>query len=352
MALASRRDVQALYQFADQYGVPRRIALALVRQESGGNPRAISPAGAIGYTQLMPGTARGLGVNPRDPIDNLRGGMKYLGHLISSFGGNIRNALAAYNAGPGAVTRYGGIPPYKETRNYVRSIMGMAGPGQQGPVSVNRLAAANLMNSSTPIGAVNPRLQAALDLSAPSADTESILGRLGGIAGRAAEAASAPIPLPLTPSPGGGGQGPFRLPGMPPIQAVGQGGRLGRVSVAAGANRAGVGLAPDIVQFARSVAGTFGRPLKITTGTNHNQYVLGTRRQSAHWTGEAADIAASGARLTRMGQAALIAAGMPRAQALKQTGGLFNVGGYQVIFNSNEGGNHYNHLHIGIRGRG
>src|SRR5215471_9501578 len=138
MALASRRDVQALYQFADQYGVPRRIALALVRQESGGNPRAISPAGAIGYTQLMPGTARGLGVNPRDPIDNLRGGMKYLGHLISSFGGNIRNALAAYNAGPGAVTRYGGIPPFKETQNYVRSIMSMAGPGQQqGPVSVN-----------------------------------------------------------------------------------------------------------------------------------------------------------------------------------------------------------------------
>src|SRR5262245_3425240 len=126
MALANRRHLQALYQFADQFGVPRNIAFALVRQESGGNPNARSPVVAVGYTQLMPGTARGWGLNPADPIQNLKGGMKYLGNLIHQFKGNIRMALAAYNAGPGAVQRYGGIPPYTETQNYVRRIMGMA----------------------------------------------------------------------------------------------------------------------------------------------------------------------------------------------------------------------------------
>jgi hypothetical protein len=108
----------------------------------------------------------------------------------------------------------------------------------------------------------------------------------------------------------------------------------------------------DIIGFARQVAGVYGKPLTIGTGTNHNQFVLGTNRQSAHWTGEAADIPASGAKLTRLGQAALIAAGMSPREARKQKGGLFNVGGRQIIFNSMEGGNHYNHLHIGIRGHG
>jgi len=105
-----------------------------------------------------------------------------------------------------------------------------------------------------------------------------------------------------------------------------------------------------VISFAKQISNVFGKPLKITTGTNHNQFVLGTNRQSAHWTGRAADIAASGNKLTLMGQDALIAAGMPAAKARKVKGGLFNIGGYQIIFNSMEGGNHYNHLHIGLRG--
>jgi len=124
----------------------------------------------------------------------------------------------------------------------------------------------------------------------------------------------------------------------------------GAVSVAPGANRHGVNLSPDLLAFARSVSGAYGNPLTITTGTNHNQYVVGTRRQSAHWNGDAADIAASGKQLLQMGRAALIAAGMDPRKANRQTGGLFNIGGYQIIFRSNIGGNHWNHLHIGLQG--
>ena len=123
---------------------------------------------------------------------------------------------------------------------------------------------------------------------------------------------------------------------------------MGKVTLSKTADRAGVPIKPAVVSFVRQIAGTYGHPLEIGTGTNHNQYVVGTHRQSRHWTGDAADIPASGAALTRLGRAALITAGMPRAQAMKQTGGLFNINGRQIIFNSMEGGNHFNHLHVGL----
>jgi hypothetical protein len=112
---------------ARKYRVDPKIFRALVKQESGGNQGARSPAGAIGLTQLMPGTARSLGVNPQDPQQNLDGGAKYLREQLDRFGGDYHKALAAYNAGPGAVQKYGGIPPYKETQNYVKSILANAG---------------------------------------------------------------------------------------------------------------------------------------------------------------------------------------------------------------------------------
>jgi soluble lytic murein transglycosylase-like protein len=108
---------------ARKYGVPVDLFNRLVQQESGWNPRAKSRAGAYGLAQLMPATARNLGVNPRDPKQNLEGGARYLAKMHRKFG-TWRLALAAYNAGPEAVAKYNGIPPYKETRNYVRKIMG------------------------------------------------------------------------------------------------------------------------------------------------------------------------------------------------------------------------------------
>lgn len=108
---------------ARKHGVPEDLFLRLVQQESGWNPNARSHKGARGLAQLMPGTARVLGVDPNDPIQNLEGGARYLRMMYNTFG-NWRLATAAYNAGPGAVTKYGGIPPYRETTNYVRIVHG------------------------------------------------------------------------------------------------------------------------------------------------------------------------------------------------------------------------------------
>jgi hypothetical protein len=109
---------------ARRVGVDPNLFVELVRQESHGNPNALSPKGAMGYTQLMPATARGLGVDPSNPAQNLLGGAKYLKQQLDAFGGDPRKALAAYNAGPGNVQKYGGVPPFAETQAYVRAILG------------------------------------------------------------------------------------------------------------------------------------------------------------------------------------------------------------------------------------
>lgn len=111
---------------ASEAGVPVEILSAVVERESGGDPGAVSPAGAIGLAQLMPETARELGVDPYDPQQNLIGGARYLRQQYERFG-NWPLALAAYNAGPGAVQEHGGIPPYPETQAYVRNVMRGAG---------------------------------------------------------------------------------------------------------------------------------------------------------------------------------------------------------------------------------
>lgn len=106
-----------------KYNVPVDLFLRLVQQESGWNPRAKSHKGALGLAQLMPATARYLGVDPHNPEENLEGGARYLAEQYQRFR-SWRLALAAYNAGPEAVQKYGDVPPYKETQNYVRIIWG------------------------------------------------------------------------------------------------------------------------------------------------------------------------------------------------------------------------------------
>lgn len=104
------------------YGVDPRLLEAVAWQESRGRMNAVSVKGALGIMQLMPGTAAELGVNPANMADNVRGGALYLRRQLDRFG-SVPLALAAYNAGPGAVLRYGGVPPYRETRDYVARIM-------------------------------------------------------------------------------------------------------------------------------------------------------------------------------------------------------------------------------------
>lgn len=108
-----------------RYGVDPSVLAAVANQESGFNPAAVSPAGAQGLMQFTPATAKGLGVDPFDPASAVDGAARYLSKLTQQFG-STDLALAAYNAGPGAVSRYGGIPPYAETQNYVSSVMNKA----------------------------------------------------------------------------------------------------------------------------------------------------------------------------------------------------------------------------------
>lgn len=121
----SKVQIQRMVSSAcEKYKIDPKLVMALIQQESGFNQNAISKAGAQGLMQLMPATAKSLGVtNAFNPEQNIEGGVKYLKSLLDRFNGNKILALAAYNAGPNAVKKHNGIPPYKETQNYVRNIL-------------------------------------------------------------------------------------------------------------------------------------------------------------------------------------------------------------------------------------
>ena len=159
-----KEDMDSIFEEASAlYQIPSKLLRAVAKAESGFNPKAVSKAGAMGVMQLMPGTARSLGVSdPYNARQNILGGAKYLKQNLDRFGGDVSLALAAYNAGPGSVTKYGGIPPYKETQNYVKKIMAdytgnstiLAGrtvsTGTYGTTSVN--AAVNSLTAGSLLG--------------------------------------------------------------------------------------------------------------------------------------------------------------------------------------------------------
>lgn len=139
----------------------------------------------------------------------------------------------------------------------------------------------------------------------------------------------------------GGGRGSGATPAA--------GGTRGRVKLRPGADRDGVPTSREVLDFLEQTSGIAGLPVSISTGSNHNQYTV-SGNVSDHWRGMGADVPATGRRLIRLGQAALIAAGMPEKKARKQRGGLYNVGGRQIIFNTDgpNVGNHRDHLHVGL----
>jgi soluble lytic murein transglycosylase-like protein len=129
LATLAHQPVPAAYagkvaELAARYDLSPALIEALVWQESRWRAQAVSPVGARGLAQLMPGTARELGVNPDDPFANLEGGARYLREQLDRFDGDVERALAAYNAGPGRVVRANGIPAIRETQNYVAAVMG------------------------------------------------------------------------------------------------------------------------------------------------------------------------------------------------------------------------------------
>jgi len=112
---------------ADRYGLPPELIAGIIWQESRGNPRAVSHCGAMGLMQLMPATAASMGIsNPFDAAQNIDGGAKYIRQMLDKFNGRVDFAVAAYNAGPGNVSKFGGIPPFRETQDYVPKVLGFA----------------------------------------------------------------------------------------------------------------------------------------------------------------------------------------------------------------------------------
>jgi len=120
---ASNETARFIQEAAAKYGLDSRLVAAVAEAESSGNQSEISEAGAVGVMQLMPDTAASLGVNPYDEKQNIEGGAHYLKQMLDTFGGDMKKAIAAYNAGPQAVKDYGGVPPYAETQNYVNKVL-------------------------------------------------------------------------------------------------------------------------------------------------------------------------------------------------------------------------------------
>lgn len=312
-------------KYARRNGVPVGLFLAQINQESGFNPKAVSSAGAIGIAQIVPRWHPG--VNPRDPVASLRYAAKLMRSHYKKYG-TWRDALSAYNSGrPWSQGR--GI---SETRNYVRIIMGKAGDVKvpKGGMSTGKpgdFSPGELGMTSSPEQSALAGIQS---LAAGNWDPFEQLNAM--VVAKMAPEASQGAPK----SPGGGGAAPTAM---------------GRIRIAPGADRAGVRTHGPVLKLARQTAGIFGGRLTVTTGTNHSRLTV-DGNVSNHWSGNAVDIAASGGKLLRMGRAALIAAGVPRKKAVKmaRAGGLYNIGRWQIIFRTNSGGNHWDHLHLGYRG--
>lgn len=337
-------------KYARRYFGPKGQALFMAQmgQESGFRGGQTSSAGAQGPAQLMPGTAAAWGVtNPNDPEQAYHAAARHMKAYLDAYGGSWDKALIAYNAGPGRV----GGPLPQETVDYIHTIRANAGKYASGSgpqVSQGGDTSATTTTRTEPTfdqaGFEQAQRASTLGAMIAKRNPNSFLIRSGLLSltpPNPAEFQGSRTVTSRTPgtSSGGRGSGAVRLGG----------GRAGAGSVKITGPNPGR-IKPEAKAFLRKISAVYGRTIVGSDGTGHSYYTV-NGNVSEHTTGNAVDIPARGRELIRMGRAALIAAGMPRKQAMQQTGGLFNVGNHQIIFNTQEGGDHTDHLHASTHAR-
>jgi len=185
---------EMVFTIASREGVDPALVEAIIAVESGFNPRAVSPKGAMGLMQLMPQTASRYGVSdPFNPRENLTGGIRYIRDLLRLFGGDLRKVLAAYNAGENAVLRYRGIPAYRETSEYVQKVLARYGPAEEPP------SFSSALSSGQPVGEVaEVRREAGEHFGFPAATREDGSLASSGIDSASATALRRVVVRPLT----------------------------------------------------------------------------------------------------------------------------------------------------------
>lgn len=318
-----------------------------IDQESHFDPAARSGAGAVGIAQIMPETAAGWHVDPNDPKASLEAAARHMAQYVKQYG-NERDALIAYNAGPGRVGK--SLPA--ETQKYLQIIMGNQG-ATQAPGNANASNIDATLRSIPGVSQDVPKQPSVYDVIARYRDAtqpQPLAGGFGlaGIQDPYDPAASAKKTQDMvqrivamrtqpTASPVDMGSG-----AMPTGAETTAGGKVKITGPNPGR------IKPEELDFLGKIAGVLGHEIVGSDGSGHSRLTV-NGNVSEHTTGNAVDVPAKGKQLIEYGQAALIAAGMPEAEARKQTGGLFNVGNHQIIFNTMEGGDHFTHLHVGWR---
>ena len=357
----TRRRLQLLANLEDKYNLPDGTLYGQWGKESGfaEHGGSVSGAGAQGPFQFMPGTAASMGVNPHNFASAAKGAARYDAQYRDR---GFAGMLAAYNAGPA------GNPNNPETQGYIKGVQQLA---QQAPYVGNGAGAGRqaaqipgfgLQTRNVLDGQGFDQAQRRFELGQILQNARSPFQDFGP---RGGVSASNPL-LQVLPQAAPAAEdftravtSLKRLAGGFAVNTP-PGGQQGRVAFAPGADRAGVSTSKLVRNFVGLVAGSIGRPITITTGSNHSQMTT-SGNVSDHWTGRAADIAVpvNSRQGDMIAGRALLLAGVPRAQARKmaQQGGLYTLtprsgplAGHriQVIWKTYEGGDHHNHVHVGI----